>query len=149
MAINKSFFRPVHFQAIFFLVIYNVISKWVFFKAITHESIIVNFLVPYVFGIIAGLTFLYLLNHEDFFHFMREVERVEAKKEKGLIERFLNHGKVLTTFLIMTIGGPIFGALTIRLLLPRYKNSFLILATGNIFSTILVVGLAKGLISFI
>ena len=77
---------------------------------------------------------------------MKEVEEVEKRKEKKLIKKFLHHGKILAILIITTIGGPIFGALTIRLLLPKYKYSFALLATGNILSTILGVGLAKGII---
>ena len=142
----RKFFRPVHLQAILFLIIYNIISKWVFFKAIIHDSLLVNFLVPYFFGIIAGYIFLYLLSHEDFFHFIKDVEKIEKKKERGFIKKYLHHGKILATFLITIIGGPIFGALTIRLLLPRYKYSLLILCIGNIIPTVMWVSIGRGIL---
>ena len=143
---RKPFFRPVHLQAILFLIVYNILSKTLFVKFILSSNYYINFLGPYIFGVLAGSAFLYLLRHEDFFHFMKEVEEVEKRKEKKLIKKFLHHGKILAILIITTIGGPIFGALTIRLLLPKYKYSFALLATGNILSTILGVGLAKGII---
>ena len=44
---------------------------------------------PYFFGVAAGIIFLYHFSHEDFFHFIKEVEREEKKKEdatKKMIE---------------------------------------------------------------
>ena len=147
MAIKKGYFRPIHLQAIIFLIVYNLLSKTIFIKSILSNNYLVNFFGPYLFGVVFGSIFLYLLKHEDFFHFMKEVEREEKGKEKKFLKKFLHHGKVLATLIITAIGGPIFGALTIRLLLPRYKYSLPLLYIGNIFSTILNVGIAKGLIS--
>lgn len=143
---KKSFFRPVHLQAILFLIVYNILSKTFLIKFILYKNFYLNFIGPYVFGVIAGSVFLYLLKHEDFFHFMKEVEKEERGKEKKFIKKFLHHGKILATVIIATIGGPIFAALTIRLLLPRYRYPFLLLAVGNIFSTLLSVTLAKGVV---
>lgn len=143
---RKSFFRPIHLQAILFLIVYNILSKTLFVKFVLSNNYFINFLGPYIFGVLAGSVFLYLLKHEDFFHFMKEVEEVEKHKEKKLIKKFLHHGKILAILIITTIGGPIFGALTIRLLLPRYKYSIALLSVGNIFSTILGVSLAKGIV---
>lgn len=144
---SKIFFRPIHLQAILFLVAYNVVSKTVFVKAIISSSIIVNFLAPYIFGVLSGLLFLYLLKHEDFFHFMKDVENQEKGKEKIFLNKYLHHGKILATLIIAAIGGPIFAALTIRLILPKYKHQLGLIAVGNIISTLISVGLAKGLIS--
>ena len=143
---TKSFFRPVHLQAIIFLIIYNIVSKTIFLKSILQSSYFITFSGPFIFACIAGALFLYLLRHEDFFHFIKEVEREEDKKEKGYLKRFMHHGKILATLIIATIGGPIFSAITIRLLLPKYKYPYLLLFIGNIFSTLFSVGIAKGII---
>ena len=142
----KSFFRPVHLQAIIFLIVYNIVSKTIFFKSILYNAYFINFSGPYLFACVAGAIFLYLLRHEDFFHFIKEVERQEDKKEKGYLKKFSNHGKILTTLIIATIGGPIFSALTIRLLLPKHKHPYLLLFLGNVFSTIFSVMIAKGIL---
>jgi hypothetical protein len=143
---KKSFFRPVHLQAILFLVVYNILSKTFLVKFVLNKNYFINFIGPYIFGVLAGSVFLYLLKHEDFFHFIKEIERVEGKKEKRLVRRFLHHGKILATLMIATLGGPIFAALTIRLLLPKYKYQFLLLAVGNLFSTLLSVVFAKSIV---
>lgn len=144
-----SFLKPVHLQAIIFLLIYNILSKTVFIKAIVSQSIFINFLVPYFFGVLSGFSFLYLLKHEDFFHFMKDVENQERGKEKIFLDKYLHHGKVLATLIIASIGGPIFAALTIRLILPKYKYQLALIASGNIVSTLISVGIAKGFLGII
>ena len=119
---KRSFFRPVHLQAIIFLVIYNVVSKTIFIKSVLQSAY--------------------------FFHFIKEVERQEDKKERGYLNKFKHHGKILATLIIATIGGPIFSALTIRLLLPKYKYPYLLLFIGNIFSTLFSVMIGKGILHY-
>lgn len=143
---SSNFFRDVHLQALIFLIFYSLISKTIFIKSISHPSLWINFLAPYFFGVFAGMVFLYLLKHEDFFHFMKDVEKREEKKEKKFLKKYLHHGKILATLIIATLGGPIFAAITIRLILPRYKYSLLLICIGNITSTIFTVGLSKGAI---
>lgn len=142
----KGLFRPIHLQAILFLLAYNIVSKSIFVKAVIIESNFVNFFVPYVFGILSGWMFLYLLKHEDFFHFMREVEKEEKGREKKLLSKYIHHGKVFATLIIAAVAGPIFGALTIRLILPKYKYGIVLIAIGNIFSTLISVAMAKGVL---
>ncbi len=142
---SKSLLRTVHLQALLFLVVYNFLSKFIFIKSLLSKSLLVNFFGPYIFGIAAGFVFMYLLKHEDFFHFMKEVEVIEKKAERKMLHKYLHHGKVMATFLITAISGPVLGVITTRLLLPKYRKWFLILVLGNFVSTILTVGLAKGL----
>lgn len=101
---------------------------------------------PFVFGVIAGCIFMYLLSHEDFFHFMKEVEKVEKKTENKLVKKYIHHGKILATFLIFSLSGPVFGTITARLLIPKYRYWFWLLFVGNFISTLITVGIAKGLL---
>ena len=142
----KKFLRPVHLQAIIFLIVYNIVSKTIFIKSVLQSVYFITFSGPFIFACVAGAIFLYLLRHEDFFHFIKEVERQEDKKERGYLNKFKHHGKILATLIIATIGGPIFSTLTIRLLLPKYKYPYLLLFIGNIFSTLFSTGLAKGFV---
>lgn len=142
---TKPFIRLIHLQALLFLIVYNFLSKYVFIKSLISESLFINFFGPYLFGIIAGFVLMYLLSHEDFFHFMKEVEVMEKNAEKKMIHRYLHHGKLLAIFLIMAISGPVLGVMCSRLLLPKYRWWFLLLIFGNLVSTALTVGLAKGL----
>jgi hypothetical protein len=146
---KKGFFRPIHLQAVVFLVVYTILSKTIFIKSIASENLAVNFFSPYIFGVAAGIIFLYLLNHADFFHFIKEVEKAERKKENNYLKKYLHFGKVLSTLIIATIGGPVFAALTVRLLLNKVWYKYLLIAAGNLTSTILGVSLAKGALNFI
>lgn len=143
---KSNFFRPVHLQALIFLIVYNLISKTIFFESLGSNRILINFSGPFLFACIGGSIFLYLLRHQDFFHFIKEVERVENKREKGYLRKFRHHGKIFATLIIATLGGPIFAGLTIRLLLPKYKYPYLLLFVGNLFSTLFSMGIVKGII---
>ncbi len=135
----------MHLQAIFFLVIYTALSKIIFVKSVTSGNLTVAFVVPYLYGVIMGCVFLYLFNHEDFFHFMRDVEHREEKKEKSLLKKYLHYGKILAVLIIAAVFGPVLSALTIRLLLNKVWYKYLLLAAGNVTSTLLGVSLWLGL----
>lgn len=144
MSKKSKIIRKVHIHAIIVLIGYTMISKTVFVKSIISTNVLVAYLIPYIFGVIAGWLFLYLFSHEDFFHFMKEVENEEKSKETKYLKRYLHYGKVLATLIIAALGGPIFAALTIRLLLSKYRYKYLLLAIGNITSTLFTVSLARG-----
>lgn len=148
-AVKRGLIRGVHIQAILFLVVYNILSKYIFIKSVIHADILVNFIAPYVFGVVAGIVFLYLLDHEDFFHFMKEVEKEEKKKENLYLKKYLHYGKVACVLIIALIGGPVFSALTIRFLLNKFKYGYLLIALGNIGSTLLTVSIARGALSLV
>ena len=126
------------------MAIYTALSKSIFLKSLGSESITTHFFGPYIFGVIAGIFFLYLFNHEDFFHFIKEVEEIEKKKENKFLKKYLHLGRILATLIIASLGGPVFAALTARFLINKFWFKYLILALGNIPSTILSVTLAKG-----
>ncbi len=144
----KKFFRPIHLQALVALVIYNILSKWFFFKFVLSQNLFISLIGPYIYGVIAGVLMLYLFSHEDFFPWAREIEKNEDEKEKKWLHKFIHHGKILATFIIGTIGGPIFTALTLRILFHKkpFLFKFLLLAIINLPATILSVSLAKGII---
>ncbi len=100
----------------------------------------------YLFGIIFACLFLFIFSHEKFFSFAQDIEKQEAKKEKAYLKKYIHHGKVLGTFLIGTIGGPVFSSLTARLLLNNYPFKYLLVILSNIPSTIFTVGVSSGLV---
>lgn len=146
---HKGFFRRVHLQAFIFLLLYSVLSKTIFFKALASRNTLIEFLIPYIFGVIAGFVFLYLFNHEDFFHFIREVEHEEKQKENLYLKKYLHFGKIVCTLIIALLGGPLFSALTVRFLLNNVWYRYWLIALGNVGSTILSVSLAKGVLAFV
>lgn len=142
--VNKSVFRSVHLQAILFLLFYTILSKFIFVKSIISDSYAVNFFGPYIYGVIAGSVFLYLFSHEDFFHFIKDLKKQQKKKEDKYIKKYIHYGKVLCSLVVATLGGPVFSALTVRLLLNRVWFKYVLVAIGNIPSTIIAVAMGKG-----
>ena len=142
---KRSFFRPVHLQAIIFLIIYTFISKTILVGSVVSYDPISSFLTVYLFGLGAGVLLLFLFNHEDFFHFIKDVENIEMKKERKLLHKYLHFGKIIAVFFIATVGGPIFSALTIRLLLNNTWYKYILLSLGNIPSTILIMSIGMGI----
>ena len=147
--IKKGVFRKIHLQAFLFLIVYSVISKTIFIRSLASASLWVSFLVPYFFGVVAGIIFLYLFSHEDFFHFMKDVEHDEKKKEHQLLKKYKHYGKVASTLIIAAIGGPVLAALTIRFLLNKFWYKYLLIAVGNVASTAITVSLGKGLFTIL
>lgn len=147
--IKKGFIRPIHIQTLFVIVAYLVISKFVFFKFVTGPNMVESFLGPFIFGVLTSFIFLYLFSHEDFFHFIKEVEKKEERKEEEYLRKYKHLGKIAAVLAIGAIGGVIFAALTVRLLLINYKYRYLILLISMFFSTIFTVGVAKGLLGFL
>ena len=146
---RKPFFRPIHLQAFLFIVFYIVISKIFFFDVVINKNWLVYFLGPYLFGVLASFVFLYLFSHEDFFHFIKNIEKEESKKEKGYLKKFKKHGNVLATIIIGIVGGPIFLALTTRFLLRQFGYRYIVILVTMLLSTIYSVALVKGIIGFI
>jgi len=144
--IKKRIFRWVHLETIAVLVVYFLLSNFILVKSVAHANIYVSFLVPLIFGIISTVIFLYLFSHQDFFNFIKNLERQENKQEKKYLSKFKHYGKIFTCILISVIGGPIFLALTVRFLFSEKENRYLIAIICNIISTLLIVAAAKGLL---
>ncbi len=141
---KSSFFRPIHLKALLLLFIYTILSKTILFKSIVSSKFEIWFLGPLVFGVLTAYGFLYLFSHEDFFHFVKEIEREESSKEKRLLHKHLHFGKVLAVVTISAVGGTILAALTTRILLNKYKFKYIVLLISMFISTIVSVGFAKG-----
>lgn len=145
---HKHKLHWVHLFAVLFLGSYFLLSKINTVHALLQENIFYSFLQLYFFGITFGVILLYLLSHDRFFPVAREIEKEEEKQEKNFLKKYLHHGKVLATFIVAVIGGPIFASLTARILLNRFSYKYLIICAGNIVSTFLTLGLGKGFIHF-
>lgn len=148
--ISKTKKRGVHWSHIFALLIlagYFSISKINMAHAISNQNKVFSFLQIYLFGIFFACLFLYLFSHERFFPIARQIEKEEEKKEKKYLKKYIHHGKVLATFIIGTLGGPVFSSLTARLLLNNTNFlKYFIVILANIPSTVVTVGIANGFV---
>ena len=149
LKIRKGFLRPIHVTTFVIIAGYILVSRLVFFKFITASSLALSFAGPLAFGILTSFMFLYLFSHEDFFHFIKDIEKKEEKKEGDYLKKYKHFGKIAAVVVITLIGGTIFAALTVRLLLAHYKYKYFILLISMILSTVFTVGLAKGIFNFI
>lgn len=142
-------FHWIHLIAIFILGGYFVLSKVNLVHALTNNNLVGSFLQIYLFGIFFACLFLFIFSHERFFPIAKDMEKQEANREKKYIKKYVHHGKVLGTFLIGVVGGPVFSSLTARLLLNNFAFKYLLVIISNIPSTIITVALAKGVIHFL
>jgi hypothetical protein len=143
----KHKFHWVHLLGVVILVGYFVLSKLNTVNAVTRQDIFLSFIQLYIFGAIFACIFLYLFSHEKFFPVAKDIEKVEEKKEKKYLKRYLHHGKILATFIIGTLGGPVFSSLTARLLLSKMgMGKYFIVILANIPSTLFTVGITNGFI---
>lgn len=145
----KFRFRWIHLQAVLVLILYNIISKANLAHALIRNTFLVSFLQVYGFGILATFAFLYLFSHEDFFTFARELERNEERGEKKYLYKFKHLGKLFATFLIGSIGGPIFLALTLRIFFHKHSVKYLLIFLVIFISTLFGFGLLKGSINLL
>lgn len=146
--IKKKFnFHWTHLAAVAILAGYFIISKLNLAHALSNQNLFISFIQLFAFGTIFTYLFLYIYSHEKFFPFAREIEKKEESKEKGYLKKYLHHGKMLATFLIGIVGGPIFLSLTIRLLLNNFRYRYLYVFIISFFSTVFTFILGKGFIN--
>lgn len=143
----KTKIKTIHFWAVTAIVFYLIFSK-VVLVYFSPQSLGLAFLAPFIYGALAGLVFLYLFSHEDFFPIARQIEKEEQKAEKHWLKKLKHHGKLFICLAVGAIAGPLLGALTVRFLIHRrgfwYKYALVFFST--IVSTILTAGIVKGVI---
>lgn len=144
---KKARLHWVHIFAVLILGGYFVLSKINLINGLTKDLLIVSFLQLYLFGTFFACLFLFIFSHEKFFPFAKEIEKKQEKREKAFLKKYIHHGKVLGTFIIGIVGGPVFSSLTARLLLNNYPFKYLLIILANIPSTILTVGIGSGVVS--
>lgn len=142
-------FHLVHLLALALLVGYFTFSKVNTVHALSSGDFNKAFLQVYVYGIFFGCLFLYLFSHEKFFPVAKDIEKQEEKTEKAYLKKYLKGGKVLSTFIIGVIGGPVFSSLTARLLLNKYWYKYLVVILANVPSTLFTVGIGHSILKFV
>lgn len=138
-----------HFMAVGLLALYFIVSKVNLAHAFLKDDLISTFIQLFIFGTVFSFLFLYIFSHEKFFPVAKEIEKEEEKKEKKYLAKYIHHGKILATFLIGVIGGPVFSSLTARLLINNLWYKYMVVVFANIPSTFITVAIAKGVIHFL
>lgn len=146
---TKKLLSPIHIQTLAILIGYFLFSNFIFIHSLTFSNLLLTFFVPLVFGIISSSLFLFLFAHQDFFPFITNLEKAEKKSEEKYLSKFLQYGKFITALLVGIVGGPIFLALTIRILFKESENRYLVANIVATISTFLWIASAKGLLGVI
>lgn len=146
-SINRNFeFHWSHILAVLVLSGYFVISKINTAHAFLRDDLRTTFMQLFIFGTVFSFIFLYIFSHEKFFPFAREIEKKEEEKEKSYLKKYIKHGKMIATFIIGVIGGPIFLSLTTRLLLNGFKFRYLFILVTIFISTLVTLGAGRSLL---
>lgn len=143
---SRHFLRPVHIEALIFVILYFLLSVFVVVRAVANPNIFISFLASFSFGIISVFIFLYFFSHPDFFHFFKKLEKFESKKEKQYLGDYKQYGKYLACLLISILGGQIFLALSIRFLFPKSANRYSIAFFVTFVSTVIVIFFGKSIL---
>lgn len=146
IAHKHTHFHWIHLVAVFILGGYFVLSKINLVSAIANQNLVNSFLQLFIFGTIFTYLFLFIFSHEKFFPFAKVIEDKEKAKEKTYLKKYLHHGKLLGTFIIGVLGGPVFLSITIRLLLNGLKYKYIFILFTSFVSTLLTFSVSKGLV---
>lgn len=142
----KSMFKPVYLQALFVWIVYTLATKFLFIIGVARNEAFIAYSIAGVVSSLFGILFLYLFSHESFFKFAKVIERKEIKREKKWLNLFIHTGKISAVVLIGIIAGPLFAALTGRILLNKMRHRYLIVFIVSFTSTIFWLAAAKGTI---
>ena len=127
----------VYFQAFLVWLVYSFGTKALFIKSVVWRD---QLLVYGLIGIVSGgfgILFLYLFSHEIFFKFAKLIEKSEIKKEKKWLRFFRHTGKIVAVLMIGLLAGPLFAALSARILISaskyKYWFVFIVSAASSVF----------------
>jgi hypothetical protein len=144
--IAKTLIRPVHYQIALFTVLYFLLSNAIVVRLVAEQNHALSFLGLLLFGLLPTYVFLYFFSHQDFFKFFKDLEKAERKKEKSYMALFGQFGKVLACILVSIFGGPIFLALTVRLLFDEKKEMVQVAFVAAAIGTIIVFIFGKSIV---
>lgn len=146
---RKKGLKKVHLQMLLVLAAYFVLGNTLLIRFSLSDDPLLFFGMPFLYGAVSAIVFLYIFSHEEFFRFAKDLKKKEMKVEKKWLKRFARLGRASTTLLIGAAGGPLLGALTARLIIRTTWHRYLLVLLANIPSTVITVGVAKGAISIL
>lgn len=136
-------------MAVVILGSYFLFSKVVLVESVVNGSSIISFIRLYSFGAIYACFLLFIFSHEKFFPVATEIENIKRKSEKKYLKKFVRFGKVIATFIVGVIGGPILSSFTARLLLNESPYKYFIVLLANVPATFMASTFGYELMKFI
>lgn len=137
--------RSIYIKAMFLYTAYFVLTKYVLIASSLNKDSQYFFQIS--INIFFALIFLYLFENDNFFKFIKVIEKKEIKKEKKLEKQYLHFGKTLAAIIIALLTGPLVGALTFRFLVVKSFMRYVILVLSIIISSSGILFFAKGVIN--
>lgn len=128
----KTDTKVVYLKALGVWLAYTVGGKLIFLGQMVNRSWLEAYGVVGSAAAIFGAVFLYLFSHEAFFKFARVIEKKEQKQEKRWLGRFSHTGRIVATLIIGILAGPLFSALTARMLLPRHRLKYQVVVGASL-----------------
>ena len=128
------------------LLVMHGIGSWgiLVFSSAHSQSFIEAYIPPFIYGIASTIFFLYVFSHDDVIKVAKYLEEKERKAERAWLKRFAKAGKVGATALIGMLLGTILFALSIKLLLPKYRYKYILIFIVIAISTFYYVAVLKG-----
>lgn len=136
-----KFFKKIHLIAFIIIFVYFLLSQFNLSSALNQKDLL-SFVQVFVFSLFFFITFLFMFSHDDFFKFIKDLEKIESKGERKIIDRYHNH-RIIVCMVIGSLFGPIAGSLAIRIALNKYKNKYLLTIPMSILYTLFLVILYK------
>ena len=139
-----------HFvEVVSIIAIHSVLSWGVLLVSAKSDLVIFSIGLPFVYGIFSGIIFLFIFTHDRILKFARLLEEREEHVEKRFLKSFAHHGRILTSVAIGVFGGPILGALTVRMLLTRYPYKYGVVILSSLISTSFYVFFLQGTLGWV
>lgn len=135
-------FKSIYVKTFIFLVLYVIVTRFIFLAMVIYPNTAVAFTIPSITASLSGLGFLYVFTHH--FPFGKIIKNKKKKREEQLIHKFIFLGKWITCLTIGIIGGPLFAALTISIVLSSYKYKYLFVVFICVISIFISLGIARG-----
>ena len=131
------------------LAIHGTLGWLLLLVATKSNNPYLSWALPLLYGVFSGLIFLYIFNHDKVIKIARIIEEKEEKIEEKWLKHFARSGKFITVFLMGMVGGPVLAALTVHLLLRRFRHKYILVTIIIVLNTIFYIGFLKGTLGLV
>ena len=120
-----------------------MLTRAIFIAMIVYPNTLIAITIPTTIAAASGTFYLYMFSSE--FKIAQVIKMNKIKSEEKLLNKFIFMGKFLSTLIVGLIGGPLFAALTIDILLPKFRYKYLYVIFVSATSILISLCLARGI----
>ncbi len=144
-----KYMKKRHFvEVVSIIAIHSLLSWVVWLVSVRSNLIIFTAGLPFVYGIFSAMIFLFIFTHDRVITLARLLEEKEEHVEEKFLKKFKHHSRIFTSLVVGILGGPILGALTTRMLLPRFPYKYEIVIISSIISTLFYLFFLHGVLGW-